>query len=157
MTLQLTQKEQQLLQDQKKHEQVCVQKYQQYAEKAGDPQLKQLFRSYAQQEQQHLDTVASMLNGQTPSMSQQGQQGQSGGQQGQAATAATAGASQADAMLCQDMLMTEKYVSGAYDTAIFEFADASVRQTLNHIQKEEQQHGEGLYNYLSSTGMYNTQ
>jgi spore coat protein CotF len=157
MTLQLTQKEQQLLQDQKKHEQVCVQKYQQYAEKAGDPQLKQLFRSYAQQEQQHLDTVASMLNGQTPSMSQQGQQGQSGGQQGQAATAATAGASQADAMLCQDMLMTEKYVSGAYDTAIFGFADASVRQTLNHIQKEEQQHGEGLYNYLSSTGMYNTQ
>ncbi len=158
MTLQLTQKEQQLLQDQKKHEQVCVQKYQQYAEKAGDPQLKQLFRSYAQQEQQHLDTVASMLNGQAPSMSQQGQQQQGqGGQQGQAASAATAGASQADAMLCQDMLMTEKYVSGAYDTAIFEFADASVRQTLNHIQKEEQQHGEGLFNYLSSKGMYNTQ
>ncbi len=164
MTLQLTQKEQQLLQDQKKHEQVCVQKYQQYAEKAGDPQLKQLFRSYAQQEQQHLDTVSSMLNGQAPSMSQQGQQqgGQQaqGGQQGQTASAsasAATGASQADAMLCQDMLMTEKYVSGAYDTAIFEFADASVRQTLNHIQKEEQQHGEGLFNYLSSTGMYSTQ
>ncbi len=70
---------------------------------------------------------------------------------------APAGASQADARLCQDMLMTEKYVSGAYDTAIFEFADASVRQTLNHIQQEEQQHGEGLFNYLSSKGMYNTQ
>lgn len=185
MTLQLSQKEQQLLQDQKKHEKVCVDKYKQYAEKAGDPQLKQLFRTYAQQEQQHLDTVSSLLNGQEPSMGQQGQggqpsqagrqgqeqggampgqSGQGGGAQSQAgqqgaasATATAGGASQADAMLCQDMLMTEKYVSGAYDTAIFEFADANVRQTLNHIQKEEQQHGEGLYNYLSSAGMYNTQ
>lgn len=175
MTLQLTQKEKQLLQDQTTHEKVCIQKYQQYAEKAGDPQLKQLFKSFAQQEQQHLDTINSLLNGQAPSMSQQGQgqqsqqgmqaqagqgqQAQAGGQSGAQATSltGTAQASQADAMLCKDMLMTEKYVSGAYDTAIFEFADASVRQTLNHIQKEEQQHGEGIYNYLSSHGMYNTQ
>ncbi len=178
MTLQFTQKEKKLLQDQTTHEKVCIQKYQQYAEKAGDPQLKQLFRSFAQQEQTHLDTINSMLNGQTPSMSQQGQgqqgqgqqsqqgmqaqagQGQqAGGQSGAQATSLTgaAQASQADAMLCNDMLMTEKYVSGAYDTAIFEFADASVRQALNHIQKEEQQHGEGIYNYLSSHGMYNTQ
>ncbi len=177
MTLQLTQKEQQLLQDQTTHEKVCIQKYQQYAAKAGDPQLKELFTSFAQQEQQHLDTINSLLNGQAPSMSQQGQsqqgqsqqsqgqqgqqgmQAQAGGQSGAPATSLTgsAQASQADAMLCKDMLMTEKYVSGAYDTAIFEFADASVRQTLNHIQKEEQQHGEGIYNYLSSHGMYNTQ
>lgn len=174
MTLRLTQKEQQLLQDQRKHEQVCIEKYGQYAEKAGDPQLKQLFRSFAQQEQQHLDTVTAMLNGQAPSMSQQGQQGQPGqpsqaGRQGQAeggatqsltggqGAAAAGSASRTDAMLCQDMLMTEKYVSGAYDTAIFEFADANARQALNHIQKEEQQHGEGLFNYLSSHGMYNMQ
>ncbi len=167
MTLQLTQKEKQLLQDQTTHEKVCIQKYQQYAAKAGDPQLKQLFTSFAQQEQQHLDTITSLLNGQAPSMSQQsqgqqsqqGMQAQAGGQSGAQATSLTgaAQASQADAMLCKDMLMTEKYVSGAYDTAIFEFTDASVRQTLNHIQKEEQQHGEGIYNYLSSHGMYNTQ
>ncbi|MDR7865764.1 MAG: spore coat protein [Sporomusaceae bacterium] len=176
MTLQLTQKEQQLLQDQTTHEKVCIQKYRQYAAKAGDAQLKQLFTSFAQQEQQHLDTINSLLNGQAPSMSQQGQgqqsqqqgmqsqagqgqQAQAGGQSGAQATSLTgsAQASQADAMLCKDMLMTEKYVSGAYDTAIFEFADASVRQTLNHIQKEEQQHGEGIYNYLSSHGMYSTQ
>jgi spore coat protein CotF len=186
MTLQLTQKEQQLLQDQTTHEKVCIQKYREYAGKAQDPQLKQLFRSFAQQEETHLDTINSVLNGQAPSMSQQGQsqaggqgqqgmQSQSGGQsqqgmQGQAGSqsggqSASQGttltgsqqASQADAMLCKDMLMTEKYVSGAYDTAIFEFTDASVRQALNHIQKEEQQHGEGIYNYLSSHGMYNTQ
>lgn len=26
-----------------------------------------------------------------------------------------------------------------------------------HIQKEEQQHGEGIFNYLNSKGMYNMQ
>lgn len=65
--------------------------------------------------------------------------------------------SQKDASLCNDMLMTEKYVSGAYDTAIFEFADANIRQALNHIQKEEQQHGEKIFNYMQSNGMYNVQ
>ena len=29
-----------------------------------------------------------------------------------------------------------KYVSGTYDTAIFEFKDTQVRDVLNHIQKE---------------------
>lgn len=164
MALQLTQKEKQLLQDQRTHEEVCIQKYQKNAQQANDPQLKQLFQSYAQQEQQHLNTIVSMLNGQVPNMNQ-GQQNQQSQQsptsqqnntQAQSATT-SASASQADAMLCKDMLMTEKYVSGAYDTAIFEFADANVRQALNHIQKEEQQHGEGIFNYLNSKGMYNMQ
>ncbi|HMM19872.1 MAG TPA: spore coat protein [Selenomonadales bacterium] len=164
MTLQLTQKEKKLLQDQKTHEEVCIQKYRKNAQQVSDPQLKQLFESYAQQEQQHLNTITSIMNGQVPSMGQgqQSQQAQQSptAQQGSAqpqAAAASATADQADAMLCQDMLMTEKYVSGAYDTAIFEFTDANVRQTLNHIQKEEQQHGEGIFNYLNSKGMYNAE
>jgi spore coat protein CotF len=53
--------------------------------------------------------------------------------------------------------MTEKYVSGTYDTAIFEFTNTAMRQALNHIQKEEQQHGEGIFNYMQSRGMYNPQ
>ena len=62
-----------------------------------------------------------------------------------------------DQNLCTDMLMTEKYVSGAYDTAIFEFRDPQIRQVLNHIQKEEQQHGEAIFNYMQTMGMYNPQ
>jgi len=159
--LQLTQKEQQLLQDQKSHEEVCIGKYQSNAQQASDPQLKQLFQSYAQQEQQHLNTINSIISGQVPSMTQgqnqQSQQFQSNVQgisPTQSSTASPA-ASQADAMLCNDMLMTEKYVSSAYNTAIFEFTDSNVRQALNHIQKEEQQHGEGIFNYMNSQGMYN--
>ena len=45
--------------------------------------------------------------------------------------------------------MTEKYVSATYDTAIFEFTDPQVRDVLNHIQKEEQQHGEAIFKYIS--------
>ena len=64
---------------------------------------------------------------------------------------------QNDQNLCNDLLMTEKYVSNTYDTAIFEFTDSNIRQVLNHIQKEEQQHGEGIFNYMQSHGMYNPQ
>lgn len=64
------------------------------------------------------------------------------------------GGSQNDAVLCSDMLMTEKYVSSTYDTAIFEQTDSNVRQVLNHIQKEEQGHGEGIFKYMQSKGMY---
>ena len=60
-----------------------------------------------------------------------------------------------DKMLCQDSLSTEKYISSTYNTAIFEFSDTQIRQVLNNIQKEEQEHGEKIYNYMSQHGMYN--
>lgn len=154
--LQLTQKERMLLQDQQKHEETCIQKYTNYAGQAQDPQLQQIFNSYAAQEQQHLNTINQILNGQVPAMS--GQQGQQspGQAQPQQAAPGTMG-STSDGVLCNDMLMTEKYVSSAYNTAIFEFTDSNVRQALNHIQKEEQQHGEGIFNYMQSRGMYTPQ
>lgn len=153
MPVQLTQKEKLLLQDQKTHEEVCIQKYQSYANQASDPQLKQLFNSYAQQEQQHLDTVNQMLQGQVPNMNQQ----QNQQQEQQMRPTMNQSEKQKDAALCNDLLMTEKYVSDAYNTAIFEFQDTNMRQTLNHIQKEEQQHGEGISNYMINNGMYNPQ
>ena len=60
----LTQKEKGLLQDQKTHEEVCVKKYNEYANKAKDSQLKQLFNTIAQQEQQRrflLDPAPQLL------------------------------------------------------------------------------------------------
>lgn len=157
--IQLTQKERSLLEDQKKHEQICIEKYTNYASQTQSPQLKQLLQSHAAQEQTHYDTVNQILNGQVPNLNQ-GQQ--SGGQQQSMASAAQSAtnmqgamADQSDASRLNDLLMTEKFVSSAYDTAIFEFTDSNVRQVLNHIQKEEQQHGEGIFNYMQSQGMYN--
>ncbi len=61
---------------------------------------------------------------------------------------------QKDSYLCTDLLSTEKHVSSVYNTAIFEFKDTGIRDVLNHIQKEEQRHGEQIYNYMSQNGMY---
>jgi spore coat protein CotF len=163
----LSPKEQSLLKDQLKHEKVCIQKYQNYANQASDQQLKQLFQNYAQQEQHHYNTIKQILNGQVPSTNQS-QAGQQSAVQAQSPAGAmsiglqnlnntadgtTKSVGTQDVSMCNDMLMTEKYVSGAYDTAIFEFSQANVRQALNHIQKEEQQHGEGIFNYMQSTGI----
>ncbi|MFA5523037.1 MAG: spore coat protein [Tissierellales bacterium] len=157
---QLTQKERYLLEDQKSQEEICVKKYNNYAQQAECPHLKQLCKQLGQQEQQHLNTINQILSGQVPNMGQQqsGQQNQQNQQQGSQATnmqGQTGMTNQQDADLCTDLLSTEKYVSGTYDTAIFEFRDANIRQALNHIQKEEQQHGEQIFNYMQSKGMYN--
>ena len=148
----LNQKETTLLQDEKKHEELCIKKYTSYANQAQDPQLKQMFDAHKQQEVQHLDTLNQLLSGQMPAQSSQ----QNTGQQGTPVTEQLAAQpfSKQDAELCEDLLSTEKYVSSTYNTAIFEFRDPGVRQILNHIQKEEQQHGEDIYLYMSSRGMY---
>lgn len=148
------QKESSYLQDAKKEEELCVKKYNGYASQAQDPQLKQLLSQLAQQEQQHLNTINQLLSGQLPATGgqQQGQQSQQGDQQ-QQYPPIQAG-NQNDATLCEDQLATEKHISSNYNTAIFEFRDANVRQILNHIQKEEQQHGEQLFNYMAAHGMY---
>jgi len=145
------QKETSLLQDAKKAEELCVKKYNGYAGQAQDPQLKQMMTQLAQQEQHHLDSINQLLAGQLPAMGggqqQQQQQQPQAGQQGGAANPN-------DATLCEDQLSTEKQISSTYNTAIFEFRDANVRQILNHIQKEEQEHGQQLFNYMASHGMY---
>jgi spore coat protein CotF len=48
-------------------------------------------------------------------------------------------------------------VFSAYDTVIFEFRGPQIRNVFNHIQKEEQQHGEAIFTYMNSKGMYQVQ
>jgi len=150
--LNLTQKEKLLLQDQQSHEKICIQKYTEYAQRAQDPVLKQLFTQHANQENQHLNTINQVLNGQIPNTANQ--QGSSQRNQVQFGTGEY---NQQDAQLCEDLLMTEKYVSSTYNTTIFECRDTNLRQVLNHIQKEEQEHGEDIFKYMESRNMYNTQ
>lgn len=159
LTLQLSQKEKSLLIDQRNHEETCVDKYSKNANQATDPKLKQLFNAHSTQEQEHLNTINQILGGQVPSVvgQQQAQSQMTGGTQAQMTSSVQGNYNQEDAKLCKDMLMTEKYVSGAYDTAIFEFRDSNIRQVLNHIQKEEQKHGEEIFQYMQSQGMYSVQ
>lgn len=63
----------------------------------------------------------------------------------------------ADRDILNDMLMTEKYVSGAYETAIMESANESVRNALRQIQDEEQQHAKMIFDAMNQRGWYNPQ
>lgn len=224
MIVNLTQKERSLLEDQKTHEEICIKKYNNYANLSCDQELSTLFLNLGAQEKTHLDTINQLLSGQMPNMGSQGSGGgsssgsgnsssssgsmsaQSGGgsgstgsQQSQGGQASQGAGGQSGSMsqssmsqssmggqgssmsqgsmggqsssmsqgnsgkpvsdkdLCTDILMTEKYVSGAYDTAIFEFRDPQIRNILNHIQKEEQQHGEAVFKYMESKGLYQVQ
>ena len=151
--MQLTQKETTLLKDLKSQEKLCVEKYTKYASMALDPQLKELFTSIANVEQQHLNTVSSIEQGTAPST-------QSGSSQTVNSTFTSnygmgdTPDKQADCYLCSDLLADEKHVSGLYNTCIVEFKDTNIRDTLNHIQKEEQQHGKAIYDYMSTNNMY---
>lgn len=158
----LTQKEQDLLKDLKDQEQLCIDKYTKHTGAACDPQLKNLFSQLAQVERQHYNTIEQIEQGQTPSQQGGGQQGgnsQSKPTFSEAYSMADAQDQQnqcfkTDSYLCTDLLTGEKSVSHLYDTCIFEFKDENIRNTLNHIQKEEQEHGKMIYDYMTANNMY---
>ncbi|MFO8061130.1 MAG: ferritin-like domain-containing protein [Bacillota bacterium] len=152
MQIQITQQERKLLQDHTRHEEVCINKYEQYAQQASDPQLRNMFSQFASQERQHRDSLDKLLQGQQPGTGGSVRQGQTSVRRHKRTE--TAGADpEGDALMCRDAMMMEKFISDSYDTGIFSSANPVVRQTLQHIQDEEQQHGEGLLNYLQEHGM----
>ena len=150
--MQLTQKETTLLKDLKNQEQLCVDKYSKYSSSAKDPQLKNLFSQIASTEQGHFNTLNQIACGalcdiklgtgqNIPSFSVN-------------YTSASSPDKQNDCYLCTDTLTSEKHVSSLYNTCIFEFKDEQLRNILNHIQKEEQNHGKMIYDYMQANSMY---
>lgn len=150
----LTAKEQSLLKDMKDSEQLCIDKYEKGAACASDGQLKNLFSTLVTHERTHLDTLTKIeQTGTAPAMG--------GGSSGATMTFSptytkgdTSENAKNDAYLCSDALSGEKQVSSLYNTCIFEFKDTGIRAALAHIQKEEQEHGKMIYDYMSANGMY---
>ncbi len=146
----LTQKEMSLMKDLKDQEKLCIDKYTKHSSCAKDPQLKNLFSQLATAEQQHLDGLCQMETGTVPQPSQSNQ----------ALPTFTAfhtsetPEKKEDCYLCTDVLSGEKEVSKLYDTCIFEFTDENARTYLNSIQKQEQNHGKMIYDYMSVNNMY---
>ena len=150
----LTQKETDILKDLKSQEQLCIDKYKKYEGEACDPALKQLFSEIRRNEENHFSTVSRILSGEEVAMNAAPPAAASEKYNG-TKSECDVGAKERDAFMCKDALAMEKHVSGVYDTGIFEFNSPVLRDTLAHIQKEEQNHGEKLYGYLSINGMYN--
>ena len=147
----LTQKETTLIKDLKGQEQLCIDKYTKHAQCAADPQLKQLFTRIADVERGHMNTLNQIEQGATPAV------GGSAKAQIPTFTAyhtAETPEKQQDFYLCADVLSTEKHASGLYNTCVFEFGQTELRQVLNHIQTEEQEHGDMIYKYMKANNMY---
>ena len=148
----LTQKERSLLEDLKGAEQLCILKYTKYAEQACDPCLSNLFQSIKTTEADHLATITKILAGDEVTSATP----KSAVEEKFTCTASSCSeeAKKDDAYLCKDALSMEKHVSSVYNTSVFEFSQPLLRDVLASIQKEEQNHGEKLYNYMSENGMY---
>ena len=149
----LTQKETSLLNDLKSQEKLCIEKYGKYAEAACDPELKNLFTEIKTAEETHLGTITQILGGTEVKMNAAPPSAESAKLQCKM-SGCSEDKKNNDAYLCKDALAMEKHVSSVYDTSVFEFSSPILRDTLAHIQKEEQNHGEKLYNYLACNNMY---
>lgn len=147
----LTTKETELLKDLKSQEQVCIEKYTRYAECACDGGLKNLFNDICRSERSHLQTINDILSGKEPDLNTS-----PSAENSVVCTCSPCccDTKDGDAYLCLDALSMEKHVSSLYDTSVFEFSSPKLRNTLAHIQKEEQNHGEQLYSYMAANGMY---
>ncbi len=152
MTINLTTKEQGLLKDAKGQEELCIKKYDDYAQRAHCECLGKLFTSMANVERNHLKTINEMISGSVTPVSG----GIENGNNDYCTTCNYTNQTERDedAFLCRDMLATEKHASSLYDVSVFEFSDPVARKVLNHIQSEEQQHGEQLYAFMKSNQMY---
>ncbi len=150
--MELTQKEKDFLNDFSKEEQLCIDKYERYEKEANDEGLKSLFATLRQNEMAHKQTIDRIMAGENvhfaPAPSAVSQSFSC------LPSSCKADERASDAFLCQDALSTEKHVATTYNTGIFEFAQPSLRDVLGHIQKEEQNHGEQLYQYLALNQMY---
>ena len=148
----LTPKETSLLNDLKSSEQLCIEKYSKGMQEACDPALRDLFSSLNSTEQSHLQTINRILGGEEVEM----MAAPTAKSQIFTAPASTCAqdSKDKDAFLCKDALAMEKHVSSVYNVSIFEFTCPTLRETLSHIQKEEQNHGKELYDYMSKNNMY---
>ena len=148
--MKLSQKESDLMKDLKKQEQLCIDKYTKSAESASDAQLKKLFKKIASTEQKHLKTLEQIEKGTCPKLA---------GSKAQmpefkaAYTAKQNADKENDCYLCNDLLTMEKHASHLYDTCVFEFVSDPVRSVLNLIQKQEQEHGKMIYDYMKANSM----
>ncbi len=145
------QKETSLLKDLKDQETLCIGKYGRYASEAKSEELRCLFNELKANEEAHLNTITTMMDGTVPAV---GGTLKANNDCCCAAPYKNEDDKKCDAFLCQDMLASEKHVSTTYNTSVFEFRDPAARKMLSHIQAEEQQHGEKIYAYMAANGMY---
>ena len=150
--MELSTKEKELLKDLRDQEKLCITKYDKYAASACSSELQTLFNSMAKVEREHHKTIVGMMDGKVESAPS----AISNSMTATAAAAHTRTRRAARTMrLCARICLLPKSMSRRfYDTCVFEFTNPQARKMLNHIQAEEQQHGQQLYAFMSNNNMY---
>ena len=149
----LTEKQKDLVTDLQNQEELCIQKYDFYEKSARDTALKELFGSIKAEEQQHYNSLSSLLKGTVPDVTSDDQAGANYQPKASYNALSKSEDKEYDQYLCTDCITTEKYTSSAYDNDLFQFGEPNVRRLLNDIQTEEQNHAEKIYKYKSINGM----
>ena len=149
--MKLNQKETQLINELKNQEQLCIRKYDFYAAQAKDPELKNLFKTILKREQQHLDMLESLLGGTVPQI--KNHQPEAVKYDPQASHQGNSEEKEFDKFLCTDIIATEKYVATDYNNDLFYFASTDVRNVLNAIMTDEQNHAEMIWKYKVANKM----
>lgn len=147
----LSNKEIGILQENLNAEYLCIRKFKQYASMAQDASLKQVFNDLASREETHANTIKNILqqnNVQPDALLDNYSSPQANTSDVQSSLGIT------DAQLLNDALSTEKHISGLYNTAVLESSCPNTRKQLQHIQQEEQEHAEILFNEMNSRGWY---
>lgn len=135
-------------------EQMCVDKYKFYAAQAKDPQLQQLFGDIGRREEKHYNLLSALMKGELPEAKNRRSDMVKAYEPKAAYTANSKSADKLhDQFLCTDAIATEKYVAGAYNDDLFRFSMPTVRDLLNTLQTDEQNHAEMLWKYKMANGM----
>lgn len=145
-------KQQGLLKDLQSDEKMCAEKYQRAARQAHDPVLRDMFSQIAQSEEGHYQAVTQMINGTVPQP--HGVEAEREMTPQQLRSKADAAGMQEDQYLLSDLLATEKFAAGVYNTSVFAFDNEQARQVLSGIQQQEQHHGKRLSDYMQANNMY---
>lgn len=153
LTMKLNQKENQLVTELKTQEQLCIQKYDFYAKQAKDAELKKLFNRLLKQEQTHFDMLQSLIEGTVPKISNR--KSLASGYNPEKTHNDNKEDIEFDKFLCTDLIITEKYVATGYNDDLFYFVSPEVRNVLNAIMTDEQNHAEMLWKYKQANKMNN--
>ena len=149
--MKLNQKETQLITELKNQEELCLQKYNFYAKQAKDPELKSLFRKISKHEQNHYDMLTELTTGTVPHIRTKSPTAVK--YEPKATHPGDQACKDFDKFLCTDVIATEKYVATTYNNDLFYFASPEVRNVLNAIMTDEQNHAEMIWKYKVANKM----
>ena len=149
----LTEKEQYIIDDLISQEKLCIQKYAFYEHMAYDPELQQLFADIKKKEQKHLKSLNDVKQGMIAESDVNDESAKKYKPSTMYHKTSTQEEKEHDAFLCTDSITMEKYVSGAYNFDLFQFGNNKLRKLLADIEVEEQNHAEMLYKYKVANAM----